>query len=52
MGDDGSRHSSELVGDTEDQELLSPLKQQKGEGHNDKVKAGAGVSRHLDMQVE
>ena len=42
MGDDGSHHSSEYVGDTEDQEVQSPLKQQTEDAPGTKEKPVTG----------
>jgi hypothetical protein len=52
MGDDGSRHSSEFVGNSEDPEVQSPLKNQKGAEQNEGTKTGAGASRQLDLQAK
>jgi hypothetical protein len=52
MGDDWSRHSSEFVENSEDSEVQSPLKHQKGAEQNEGTKTGAGVSRQLDLQAE
>jgi hypothetical protein len=50
MGDDGSHHSSEFVGETEEPEVQSPLKQQSDHVTDAKGKAGVGASRQLVMQ--
>jgi hypothetical protein len=50
MGNDGSHHSSEFVGETEEPEVQSPLKQQTDHGTDAKGKAGVGASRQLVMQ--
>lgn len=50
--EDGSRHSSECVGETEnldDQEVLSPLKNSGKSAAKERDGAGAGVSRQLDL---
>jgi hypothetical protein len=39
-----------MMGDTEDQEVQSPLKKQSGDASVEKGKVGAGASRQLDLQ--
>jgi hypothetical protein len=49
---DGSRHSTSCVGDTDDQEVQSPLKQQARTRSPRKGKGGSGASRQLNLQEE
>lgn len=51
-GDDGSHHSASFVDESEDPEVLSPLKQQVRDGEPVVGKVGSGASRQLNMQVK
>lgn len=53
MGGDESHHSSEFVGETEDQEVQSPLKQKSSTIPSEKERPlGTRASRQLVMQDE
>lgn len=51
MGDDVSRNSSDFVGETEEQEVQSPLKHQTRGDRQERVPAGR-VSKNLNMAID